>query len=909
MTGKSLFYEKKNILKQILYLLLSFLIPAILILVALIGLKVTPFGDNSLVISDGNGLYINYMGYISKVLKGQEGILYSFTKGTGGNMMGSWGWFLLNPLFSLFALTDLVNYMQMYTLVSLLSFSLCGLTMYIMLKDFYRDDASNLIFSTAYALNGFLVANVFQLNFFVVIPVLPIMFMGLVRILKDKNPTIYICAISYCLLTNFYFGFMVCVASLIIFTVVIISEYKRIENLKSVVVKYIFSSLSGGGVSCFVWLPALLSLRGGRLDQSIARAISFKENMPFIDMFSKLFIGANSTSELSNGLPNIYVGILPVFLVIIYFSSKTISKNKKRAAAILLIFYLISFYVSLFNIAMHGGTVTNWFNYRDSFIFCFLVLLIAADEWQHFADEPEDLIKRGIVVLIIATIIVFNKKYEFVSGSMALVSFVILLLMLLALFMHKKNPEKNPKSLFNMVVLVLMCLDLYMNYYFSVKNIMDWTNKETEYQQVTIPVGALVDAVRASDNSFYRMEVCEQRSGNLGNDPMLYGYYGVGHGGSDERDFVRLALSELGVHRFNMRNNYGRGISAATDNLLGIKYLISKEDIEAEKGYERLAGIGEYSIFKNPDTLPVCMLVNEEIENVKVDIEDVFDNLNHTWSAMTGIKEKVFIEEDDITFSIHNITDPISISQKDAKSVISLRDAKIVDPNMEKVSDDSTQGSSDSSSKEDDQKIKMEEWGTRQEKPENTNYIMITFTASRDGAVYSYNRSGMTEDNGSIPHALNYEGYFHKGDIVTSYLVVEGTLITNYLLEDVAGRFKIAYLDSNVLSTMSRIILNRPSEITKLKNTHLIGSFTSEEGQKLMFTIPYDEGWTLLVDGEKKNLKKAIDVFMVTDIAPGLHNYELKFIPTGLKTGELISAFSGVLVVMYLFIKRFYHCT
>ena len=366
MTGKSLFYEKKNILKQILYLLLSFLIPGILILVALIGLKVTPFGDNSLVISDGNGLYINYMGYISKVLKGQEEILYSFTKGTGGNMMGSWGWFLLNPLFSLFALTDLVNYMQMYTIVSLLSFSLCGLTMYIMLKDFYGDDASNLIFSTAYALNGFLVANVFQLNFFVVIPVLPIMFMGLVRILKDKNPTIYICAISYCLLTNFYFGFMVCVASLIIFTVLIISEHKRIENIKSVVVKYIFSSLSGGGVSCFVWLPALLSLRGGRLDQSIARAISFKENMPFIDMFSKLFIGANSTSELSNGLPNIYVGILPVFLVIIYFSSKTISKNKKRAAAVLLIFYLISFYVALFNIAMHGGTVTNWFNYRDS---------------------------------------------------------------------------------------------------------------------------------------------------------------------------------------------------------------------------------------------------------------------------------------------------------------------------------------------------------------------------------------------------------------------------------------------------------------------------------------------------------------------------------------------------------------
>ena len=294
--------------------------------------------------------------------------------------------------------------------------------------------------------------------------------------------------------------------------------------------------------------------------------------------------------------------------------------------------------------------MTNWFNYRDSFIFCFLMLMIAAEEWQHVAEEPVKNIKRAAVILIVGTILVFSKQFEFVSGGMVLLDYVILALMFLAYWMHKKNPVKNPKRVLTMIVLVLMCVNLYLNYNFSTKNIMEWSKKESEYQQVTVPVGALVQAVQNSDDDFYRMEIGEQRSGNCGNDPMLYGYYGVGHGGSDDRDFVRLTLSELGIHRFNMRNSYGRGIPAAADTLLGLKYIISKEDLKREKGYEKLLDLEDWTLYKNPYALPVSMSVNKDIADVKYSIEDVFLNLNRTWSAMTGIKEKVFIEESDISF-------------------------------------------------------------------------------------------------------------------------------------------------------------------------------------------------------------------------------------------------------------------
>ena len=73
--------------KPVLYIFLSCFIPALIMIAALAGLHVTPFGDNSLFIADANGLYINYVSYVGRMVKGLEGFTYSFEKGLGGNMM------------------------------------------------------------------------------------------------------------------------------------------------------------------------------------------------------------------------------------------------------------------------------------------------------------------------------------------------------------------------------------------------------------------------------------------------------------------------------------------------------------------------------------------------------------------------------------------------------------------------------------------------------------------------------------------------------------------------------------------------------------------------------------------------------------------------------------------------------
>ena len=875
---------------QAVYYFLSFLIPALLILIALAGLKVTPFGDNTLLISDGNALYVNYLGYVGRAVKGQEDVLFSLEKGLGGNMMGSWGWFLLNPFFALFALFDITAYPVAFTWVSLLNFSVCGLTMYILLKDIYGHKLSHLIFSTTYAMNGFLVANVFQVNFFTGVILLPLMVMGLRRILDDRNPAIYIISLACSLLSNFYFGFMLCVASLLFFVAFFIADYHEIPHHKSVLVKYSISSLLAGLLSCIVWLPALLSLRGGRLDQTVTEALTFKENMPFLDMFSKLFTGANNTAQLSNGLPNIFVGILPVALTVLFFMNKRVSRQRKLAMGVLLGFYLISFYIVIFNLAMHGGTVTNWFNYRDSFVFSFLLLMIAAEEWQYVADEPDRNLKRAAVGLLVGTLMVFAKQYDFVIGGEVLLDFALLSLIALALVMHRKNPGKNPRRTFELVALVLVCVNLYANYEISTKNIMDWSHGELEYQQTVAPVSALIDAVKNSDKNLYRMEIGEQRSGNLGNDPMLYGYNGVGHGGSDERNFVRNALEQLGVHRIDMRNHYGKGISAATDDLFGLKYLISKDDLVEEKDFERLISIEEWALYRNPDALPIAVVADKAVESIKIDYTDVFNNLNKTWSAISGEGDSVFIEESDISFTSHNITESQTLSRDDAAAIIE----NLTDEEMDENDD-----SSDSS----DSELQTTEFvreGTLREPPKNAHYIMFTWTAKRDGAVYTYNRSGVVDDYGAVLPAINYEGYYHAGDTITGYLPVTTAFVTENLLQEVAGRFRAAYVDADTLHRLSETVRQRPSAIEKLADSHLRGEFTAEAGQKLMFTIPYDEGWTCYIDGKEAEINMVLGVFMAVNAPEGTHSYEMKFFPTGMKTGIGLSAAALLALLIYI---------
>lgn len=892
--------ESTKVYTRIKLYISSFMIPFFIIVIALIGLHVTPFGEHTLIISDARGLYISYLSYVGRLAKGLEGIAYSFEKGLGGNMMPHIGGTMLNPVFFTIAFFNILDYPIAFTLISTFNFCVCGLAMYILLADIYGHKRSNLIFSTCYALSGFLVANVFQVIFFMGCHALPLMVLGLRKIFQRKPPLLYILSLAYAIVTSFYFGYSLCVASFLFFLTYMWMRKAELNGRKlSIFVNYSISSICAGLLPIMVWLPAYLGIIGGRADQTKITDFSFWEKMPFVEVFSKLFTGANTTSQLVDGLPNIFVGLLPVVLVILFFMNRRISKREKASAAIAMGFYLLGFYINAFDMILHGGTSTNWFNFRYSYIFSFVLLIIAAYEWQFVDDISFRDLKYCFIGLVIAILLVFSKKYEHVMGSEVLLDIGVLLVIYGAFYIYKKKPEYNPRHTFEVVVILVVCISLFLNYTICTKNIQDWELKEEQYKKTVAAVSPLVEATKKADSDFYRMEVNHQLTQSCGNDSMLYGYYGAGHGGSNERNFVREELFKLGVQWFDMRNYYSQGIPAATDTLLGLRYLIADEDMTEEKDYQRITDMKAmgldfddsvvYDSFKNPYSLSIAFVAENSVDELELSDEDLFDNLNKVWEAISGEDQDVFNEEEGISFRTLNLAASAELEADKARDIVREVDEK--SKNDEETSENSS---------EDETSYNL----IMEEAPLFTSSVEFSFTTAQDGPVYVYHRGALAQGSGSTEPLVKYMGYYHKGDTVTGYLAVPADYVTKVTFEEFAGRFRAAYADLDALENLSAIVTARPSTIEKVKDSHLKGTMTLEEGQELLFTIPWDEGWTCYIDGEKTDLKKVLGVFMAVDVSPGEHSFEMVYEPTGLALGIKISIGTLIFLILYLAFLR-----
>lgn len=94
-------------------------------------------------------------------------------------------------------------------------------------------------------------------------------------------------------------------------------------------------------------------------------------------------------------------------------------------------------------------------------------------------------------------------------------------------------------------------------------------------------------------------------------------------------------------------------------------------------------------------------------------------------------------------------------------------------------------------------------------------------------------------------------------------------------------------------------VLNRNSmELTKKSDTEIAGRIEAEKAGILYLSIPYDEGWTIYVDGEETAPYKLFDTFLSVRLAAGTHTVELKYMPQGLKTGAMITAGSMALLLL-----------
>ena len=87
-----------------------------------------------------------------------------------------------------------------------------------------------------------------------------------------------------------------------------------------------------------------------------------------------------------------------------------------------------------------------------------------------------------------------------------------------------------------------------------------------------------------------------------------------------------------------------------------------------------------------------------------------------------------------------------------------------------------------------------------------------------------------------------------------------------------------------------------PMVLSRWTDTELSGSITAESAGVMYTSIPYDKGWTILVDGKAVTPRKMFDTFLAVDIGEGTHRISFSYEPEGLRTGAWITGASAAVL-------------
>lgn len=143
------------------------------------------------------------------------------------------------------------------------------------------------------------------------------------------------------------------------------------------------------------------------------------------------------------------------------------------------------------------------------------------------------------------------------------------------------------------------------------------------------------------------------------NDAMFFQYNGLWSYSSCEKENTKRLAGKLGLNDMTWWITYHNEMHAASESLLGLKYIITSQPLAAGKDYTVLQKFQEeqVNVYKNPYALPLGFLVHEETSETNMDSWDVLAMENDLWKRMTGESEDIYLyaEREEIKCEEHLI--------------------------------------------------------------------------------------------------------------------------------------------------------------------------------------------------------------------------------------------------------------
>lgn len=644
--------------RKIINYLLSFIIPILLFLLVMY-LRVGVIDGNYILISDMEAQYNSLFQYLKNVLNGTESLFYSFNKGLGGEMFTTFTYYLSSPLNMLVFFFEDGQIPNCILLIILIKLGLSGLNMNIYLTHKNPDKLGiNIIFSLCYALMSYTINYYFNIMWLDAVYMLPLITLGLEKLIDKNKPLLYISTLSYTIIANYYIGYMVCLFLLLYFIYQMILQNKKD---KRTIVIFVLSSLLSAGISSFILIPTLIEIpefasTQGNLSIKLDYIIEI-----FKGLLQNVIIGNHSCSDVSNQYGTyLYITNFCIVLILLYISNKTISSKTKILLMLLTILFILSFFLLPLTYVWHGFSIPSYLNNRNSFLLCFLLILCAFDSYV----KRTNLKKTDIILIVvfytgISFVIILLFGINIVHKIIITWLFVIIYIYLIYVI------KKYSNNIYKIVLFFIILIEMFINLYFC------FASKTVVSYSYDAYLNNICTALKNNVSGFR----AENILGKNGIDGITCGYMSTTTFLStltrdDLSFFSKLGYLGSGKVQYNGTNN-----TLLMDSLLGIrKYYLSDDSTKTKTlnkiGNCEMVGIynsetdrveeEEFCIYENVDSLPIAYFVNSADLNLG---NNVFENQNNILKELTGINKEFLYpaeyESNDFEYKIKNNNSPI----------------------------------------------------------------------------------------------------------------------------------------------------------------------------------------------------------------------------------------------------------
>ena len=625
--------EDQNIIRRNIPVICAFIIPVILMILIFIAREIYPFGEEMYLRSDMYHQYATFLKEFQSILKNSDSLIYTWNIGLGTDFIGTYAYYLASPVNWLVYFLPGDHIPEIMACFIIAKAGLMSATFaYYLKKHFGKNSFALTVFGMFYGMSSYMAAYSWNLMWLDCLVLLPLIILGLERLVKEGKVSLYTITLAVCVISNYYISIMICIFLILYFIYLIICEREGGKIGRSIG-RFICYSLIAAGISCVLLIPTMYTMLG-----SASNSFSFPQTIRwyfnFFEMISHSIMNVEPT-VLSGYIPNIYCTMGVFILIPLYMLSRRTGIKQRIGKALLAAFFIISFMMNVLNYIWHGLHYPNSLSARQSFIYIFLILLMA---YEAFINIKEYSYFELIVFFVLAEAVLFLLQYTYGDTESYPMSITIVSAVFLALYFIWMLLEKLQKvhsavlaSLLVAIAVCEVCINTDATGYS--------TTSRTSYVSDNEDIEYLLDNI--DDEGFYRVEKTKRRTKN---DGAWSNYMSASLFSSSANAAVSDFYEEMGMQSsMNSYSYYGH--TPVMSAILAVKYELSQDETD-DSLMTLVDSTDEMYLYQNEYALSLGFAVSSTlVQNAYSSSSDPFDAQNRFIEAACGVSD-VFITED-----------------------------------------------------------------------------------------------------------------------------------------------------------------------------------------------------------------------------------------------------------------------